>query len=235
MMTDHTSKQYDADLEKIRTQVLQLGGMVEMQISRALEGLQSGDQVLLDEVIDADHQVNLREVELDEACTHLIAKRQPTAIDLRMVMMVIKTITDLERIGDEAKKIAKAARRLHAQDSGTSGPNINLAHAATIATEMLRSSLDAFARLDIEITTHVIRQDKEVDDAFKGIMRQLITYMMEDPRTISRCLDLLFIAKAIERIGDHAKNMSEYVIYMVKGRDVRHIGTEAIEREVSGG
>ena len=233
-MTEHTSKQFDADLEHIRTRVLQMGGMVEMQIFKAMEGFQSGDIPSLEKVIDADHRVNLMEVELDEACSHIIAKRQPAASDLRMIMTVIKTITDLERIGDESKKIAKMSRRLHTAQAPITR-EVELRHAATLAVEMLRKALDAFARLDVNAAAQVVRQDSEVDTAFKSIMRQLITYMMEDPRTISNGLEVLFIAKAIERIGDHSKNIAEYVIYMVRGRDVRHIGVEEIEKEVARG
>ena len=231
-MNEHIVKQFDAELESIRTRVLQMGGLVEQQIVRAMEGLGNGDQVLLEQVIDNDHRVNRLEVELDEACIHIIARRQPTAVDLRMIMTVVKTITDLERIGDEAKKIAKMSRRLHDDEAGFA-PHIELRHVADVAVGMLKKALDAFARIDLTASAQVVRQDKEVDAEFKGIMRQLITFMMEDPRTISRSLDLLFIAKSIERIGDHAKNLSEYVVYMAKGRDVRHIGLEEMEREVA--
>ena len=231
-MNEHITKQFDLDLENIRTRVLQMGGRVEQQINKALEALAGGDLSLAEQVIDNDHMVNLDEVELDEACTHIIARRQPTASDLRTVMMVIKTITDLERIGDEAKKIAKKARAIHS-DSTPFSPRVPLQHAASLALDMLRKALDAFARMDLAAAAQVVRQDQQVDAEFKSIMRQLITFMMEDPRTISRSLDLLFIAKSIERIGDHAKNLSEYVVYMVKGRDVRHIGVEGIEREAS--
>ena len=233
MSQDHIVKQYDTDLENIRNRVLQMGGLVEQQIIKAMTGLVEGDRQLIEQTIDNDHQVNRLEVELDEACTQIIARRQPTAVDLRMVMMVIKTITDLERIGDEAKKIAKAAKAIH--EAGASlMPKIDLRHIAEDAVAMLRKALDAYARLDLNAAAQVVRQDQEVDAEFKSIMRQLITFMMEDPRTISRSIDLMFIAKSIERIGDHSKNISEYVVYMAKGRDVRHIGLEAIEREVAG-
>ncbi|HTY02660.1 MAG TPA: phosphate signaling complex protein PhoU [Rhodocyclaceae bacterium] len=232
-MNEHIAKQFDVDLGNIRTRVLQLGGLVEHQIVQAMAALDSGDVALADQVIEQDHLVNRSEVELDEACTHIIARRQPTASDLRTVMMVIKTITDLERIGDEAKKIAKKARALHAGDAPFT-PRVPLQHAAALALQMLRQALDAFARSDASAAAQIVRQDQEVDAEFKAIMRQLITFMMEDPRTISPALDVLFIAKSIERIGDHAKNLSEYVVYMVRGRDVRHIGLEGIEQEVSG-
>lgn len=234
-MPEHIAKQFDIDLENIRTRVLQMGGMVEQQIVRAMEALDNGDLSLANQVIDNDHVVNRHEVELDEACTHIIARRQPAASDLRMIMMVIKTITDLERIGDEAKKIAKMSRNLHSRERAFVPPQVPLRHVADIAVSMLRQALDAFARNDPSAAAQVVRQDKAVDSEFKSIMRQLITFMMEDPRTISCALDLLFVAKSIERIGDHAKNLSEYVVYMARGRDVRHIGLEAIEQEAAAG
>ena len=233
MNNDHISRQFDADLEGLRTRVLAMGGLVEQQLTRAMEGLESGDLELIEQVIANDRLVNRHEVELDEACNNVIARRQPAAIDLRMIMTVVKTITDLERIGDEAKKIAKMARELHSNESRVA-PRVDLRATSDVAVAMLRRSLDAFARLDANASADVVRQDREVDAGFKAAMRQLITFMMEDPRTISSSLDLLFIARAIERIGDHAKNISEYVVYLVKGRDVRHIGLEAMEREVAG-
>jgi phosphate transport system protein len=233
-MNEHIAKQFDADLENIRSRVLQMGGLVEQQIVHAFEALDNGDLALAERVIATDHDVNRHEVELDEACAHLIARRQPAASDLRMIMAVIKTITDLERVGDEAKKVAKRARTLHSGDMPFV-PRVELRHVSTAAVGMLRKALDAFARTDPTVSALIARQDKEVDAEFKSIMRQLITFMMEDPRMISSSLEVLFIAKAIERIGDHAKNISEYVVYMVKGRDVRHIGLEAIEREAAEG
>lgn len=231
-MNEHTSKKFDSELEGIRNRVLQMGGMVELQIVKAMEGLSDGDPLLIDQVIENDNRVNLLEIELDEACNQVIAKRQPTAVDLRMVSTVQKTITDLERIGDEAKKIAKTAKQLHG--NGTSfKPQIRLGHIADAVVDMLRTALDAYARLDTVAAAQVVRHDKEVDAEFKGIMRQLITYMMEDPRTISPAIELMFVAKSVERIGDHAKNIAEYVVYMVKGRDVRHTSLEEIEREAT--
>ena len=230
-MSEHTSKQFDAELESVRSRVLQMCGLVEEQIVRATEGLISGDMALLDRVIGDDHRVNALEVELDEACSHIIARRQPAAGDLRLLMTVIKTITDLERIGDEAEKIARMAKLIHGAERQHM-PRMDLSHVADRARAMLRQSLDAFARLDVSEAMRVVKQDRAVDDEFRAIMRQLITFMMEDPRTISRSLEILFIAKAIERIGDHAKNMCEYVVYMVKGRDVRHTAIEDVEKEI---
>ena len=230
-MAEHTSKQFDAELESVRSRVLQMGGLVEEQITRAMEALAAGDMPMIEKVIADDHRVNAMEVELDELCSHIIARRQPAAVDLRLLITVIKTITDLERIGDESEKIARMAKLIHTAER-LHMPRLDLGHVAERALAMLRQSLDAFARLDVAEAMRVVRQDSEVDDAFRAIMRQLITFMMEDPRTITRSLEILFIAKAIERIGDHSKNMAEYVIYMVKGRDVRHTSIEELEREI---
>jgi len=228
-MSEHISKQFDAELESVRSRVLQMGGLVEEQILRAVESLDSGDMERIEKTIADDHRVNALEVGLDEACVHIIARRQPAAGDLRLLITVIKTITDLERIGDEAEKIARMAKLIHAAERQHM-PRIEIKHVAQRAVAMLRQSLDAFARLDVAEAMRVVKQDSAVDDEFRAIMRQLITFMMEDPRTITRALEILFIAKAIERIGDHAKNMSEYVIYLVKGRDVRHVSVDEMER-----
>jgi phosphate transport system protein len=228
----HISRQFDAELEAIRANVLQMGGLVESQIKSAVESLIGGDVALMARVIDDDHRVNAMEVKIDEACSQVIARRQPTAGDLRLVMAVVKTITDLERIGDEAEKIARMAKLL-SQKNALNVPRYHeIKHAADLALDMLRKSLDAFARLDVAMAAQVVRLDEQVDEEFRAIMRYLITFMMEDPRTISTSLEILFVAKAIERIGDHAKNMSEYVIYMVKGRDVRHVTVDEIDREI---
>ena len=231
-MTEHTSKQFDAELEQVRSRVLQMGGLVEKQIARAMQSLIGGDMELIDRVIADDHRVNAAEVALDEACSHIIARRQPAAGDLRLLVAVIKTITDLERIGDESQKIARMAKLIHTAERQHM-PRLDLSHVAERALGMLRQSLDAFARLDVSEAMRVVKQDSEVDDAFRAIMRQLITFMMEDPRTISTSIEILFVAKALERIGDHSKNMSEYVVYLVKGKDVRHITPEEFERETS--
>jgi len=228
-MHEHISKQFDAELESVRSRVLQMGGLVEEQILRAVEALDTGDMERIEKTIADDHRVNALEVGLDEACVHIIARRQPAAGDLRLLITVIKTITDLERIGDEAEKIARMAKLIHAAER-QHVPRIEIKHVAERAVEMLRQSLDAFARLDVAEAMRVVKEDSAIDDEFRAIMRQLITFMMEDPRTITRALEILFIAKAIERIGDHAKNMSEYVIYLVKGRDVRHVSLDEMER-----
>jgi phosphate transport system protein len=233
IISEHTSKQFDTELEAVRALVLQMGGLVESQIQLAIESLISADVELMNRVIADDHRVNALEVEIDEVCNHLLVRRQPAAGDLRMIMTVIKTITDLERIGDEAEKIARMAKLLSQKDTLRLPRYTQIKHASEMALDMLRQSLDSFARLDLNMAARVVRQDEQVDEEFRSIMRYLITFMMEDPRTISTSLEILFVAKAIERIGDHAKNMSEYVVYMVKGRDVRHVTVEELEREVN--
>lgn len=230
-MPEHTYKQYDAELESVRAKVLQMGGLVEQQIVQALEALLQADPKLADEVISNDHRVNALEVSVDEDCSHIIARRQPAAGDLRMIMMVVKTITDLERIGDEATKIARVVQKIYQADRMYSPRFVEIKTMVGLVREMLRISLDAFARLDVSRTVEVARQDEQVDDHFRATMRQLLTHMMEDPRTISMSLEVLFVAKAIERIGDHAKNIAEYVVYMVKGKDVRHTSVQEMERE----
>jgi phosphate transport system protein len=222
MIGEHSSKQYDQELEAIRSKVLLMGGMVETQFEQALTCFRVGDIAAADKVMADDHAVNQLEVQLDDACSHLIVKRQPTANDLRTVMATIKVITDLERIGDEASKIARTAKSLH--ERGVTG----FAHYDMIrsigkgTTDLLHDSLDAFARLDGKQALSIIAGDEVIDHEFRTILRNLITFMMEDPRTISSALDTLWVAKAIERIGDHAKNIAEYVIYVVEGRDIRH-------------
>jgi len=225
-MTEHTLRQYDIELEEIRRGVLNMGGLAEAQVVKAIEGLRSGQLDLLDTVIEGDKPINLAQVELDDDCSHIIAKRQPAAGDLRLVLAVIKIASDLERIGDEAKKIAKAARRLHGAETPFV-PRVGLTQAVELALELLRASLDAFARVNPEGIEDLRRKDAEIDAGFKGVMRQLITYMMEDPRTISSCLEMLFIAKAIERVGDHAMNIAEHVVFVARGEDVRFENTQA--------
>jgi len=231
-MTEHTYKQFDAELEMVRARVLEMGGLVEEQVNRAIDALIDGDVKAAEEVIATDHMVNSLEVGTDEACTQIIALRQPTASDLRLILTIIKTITDLERIGDEAAKIARFALRVYESDRIVTPRYSEIKYMAGLALKMLRESLDAFARLDVSAAAAVARQDMEVDEEFHLITRHLITYMMEDPRTISTFIDLMFVVKAIERIGDHAKNISEYVVFMVKGKDVRHTSLEELEKEL---
>jgi phosphate transport system protein len=220
--SEHSSKQYDNELEAIRSKVLLMGGIVETQFTDAMACFRSGDIAAADRVIAQDDAVNQLEVSLDDACSHLIVRRQPTANDLRTVMATIKVITDLERIGDEAAKIARMSKNLHGR--GVVGVNhYDMVRQISVQTsDMLHDALDAFARLDGKQALALIAQDVSVDHEFRSIMRTLITFMMEDPRTISSALDTLWAAKAIERIGDHAKNIAEYVIYVVEGKDIRH-------------
>ncbi len=232
MPSEHIYKQFDTDMEAVRARVLEMGGLVEEQVEKAIEALTTGNLTLAEEVIADDHRVNAMEVASDEACSHIIALRQPTAGDLRMILTIVKTITDLERIGDEAAKIARYGIKISDSDRITAPRYSDIKYMSGMVTRMLRESLDAFARLDASGAAGVARQDIEVDEEFHMIMRHLITYMMEDPRTISTFIDLLFVVKAIERIGDHAKNISEYVVFMVKGKDVRHTSIEELEREL---
>ena len=235
-MTEHISKQYDHDLEAIRSRTLQMGGLVESQIRAAIAGYTFGDAQQIEMAIASDAKVNDLERALDEELRHVIVRRQPAASDLRLIMAVSKTVTDLERIGDEAAKIARMAREIHAGDAGKRA-TARLAignHVAEAAIGMLRRSLDSFARLDAAAAARVIEEDATIDSEFQAIVRQLITFMMEDPRTISHSMNLIWVAKAIERIGDHAKNIAEQTIYIVKGTDVRHTPLEEVRREVLG-
>ncbi len=232
-MQEHTSKQFDIELESVRARVLQMGGLVETQITLAIESFSTGNLALAEQVVADDHRVNALEVAIDEDCTQIIARRQPAAADLRMIMAIVKTITDLERIGDEAEKIARMTKLFYSQKRLLAPRFPEITFVAAIAIDMLKRSLDAFARLDVTSAAQVVKQDRQVDDQFRGILRQLITFMMEDARNISASIEILFIAKAIERIGDHAKNMAEYVVYLVKGKDVRHVTVEELEREAS--
>lgn len=225
--SDHTSKQFDTDLEDIRSRVLQMGGVVESQIMAAIEGLSTGSEDLINRVIDTEHRVNDSEKEIDDACVHVIARRQPAASDLRLIMGVSKIVTDLERIGDEAEKIARMARQIYGRGALSIPRTIDVRQTGDKAAMMLRRVLDAMARLDTTEAGKIIADDKLIDTGFRAIMRQLITYMMEDPRTISNALDIVWVAKAIERIGDHAKNIAEQVIYIAHGTDVRHTHPEA--------
>jgi phosphate transport system protein len=233
--TEHTLKQFDTELEAVRARVLQMGGLVEEQIVRAIDALSTGNIPLAERVVEDDHRVNALEVAIDEECSTIIARRQPAAGDLRMLMMVVKTITDLERIGDEAAKIARMAQLIYESGRPSVPRTTEVRHVAEIALGMLRHALDAFARLDLAIAAKVVRQDEQVDEAFRGILRQLITFMMEDPRTISTSLDVVWAAKAIERIGDHAKNIAEFIIFISQGVDMRHMTPDEVERALSRG
>ena len=220
---EHLSKQYDVELEQMRSRILQMGGLVESQLKLAMEAFETADMEKADTAIANDRRVNELQLDLDMMVNHLIARRQPTAGDLRMIMGVAKAITDLERVGDEATKIARAAKWLKEKASGFRLHRIpDLHQSGEIASRMLHRSLDAFARLDGHAAASIIRDDAGIDDRFRATLRQLVTYMMEDPRTISAAIDTIWVAKAIERVGDHAKNIAEATIYIVKGADLRH-------------
>lgn len=218
----HLSTQFDAEISAVTTHVLEMGGLVESQLSQALYALRHLDAAAVRTVLQIERRVNEMEVEIDGDVTQMIARRQPTARDLRLLVAVSKTITNLERAGDEASRIARMARDI--VESGTPINNSvnDLQHAADLAIDQLRKSLDAFARLDEKAAVEIVESDSRIDDEFDGFTRKVITFVMEDPRTISTMLDLMFVAKAIERIGDHAKSIAEFVIYVVRGTDVRH-------------
>ena len=230
-MHEHTSKNFDLELENLRTRVLEMGGLAELQVRQAIGGLYSGDKNVLETVIRTDEEVNRMDVDIDALCNQIIAKRQPTAIDLRMLVSVLKAVSDIERIGDKARKIARLALEIHAHGQGA--PNVELRHMADTALNMLRLALDAFARLDVQLVGEALRLDASVNGDYRGIARQLITYMMEDPRTITRALDIMSIAKAIERIGDHASNIAQHVVYMVRGDNVRHASPDEIVERIA--
>jgi phosphate transport system protein len=233
MSSEHIYKQYDAELEAVRAKVLEMGSLVEQQIVDAIQSLVTSNNKLATSVIEKDHMVNTLEVQVDEDCSHIIVRRQPTASDLRMVLMMIKTITDLERIGDEAAKIARFSQKSIETDRMWTPRFAEISSMSNLAREMLHMALDAFARSDATKVLEIAQMDQELDEHYQMTIRHLITFMLEDPRTISMSLEVLFIAKAIERIGDHAKNISEYVVYMVKGKDVRHISIDEMEQEVN--
>jgi phosphate transport system protein len=222
MAAEHIYTQYDTDLEAIRAKVLEMGGIVEEQLTDSVSSLLNADAKLADSVIKKDERVNDLESEIDEDCSLIIAKRSPTARDLRNVLMMLRIITDLERIGDEASKIAKATHRIYEKDRMSKPQTKEIQSIYEKLQYMLRTALNSFARLDVGETVAVLESDKEVDGEYRAYMRQLLTYMLEDPRTISLSLELMFVAKSLERIGDHSKNVSQNVIYTVKGKDVRH-------------
>ncbi len=230
-LTDHISQKYNEELEDVRNKVMTMGGLVERQIDDAIRALVEGDSVLGESVVTMDFKVNRLEVTIDEECSRILARRQPAASDLRLIMAIIKTITDLERIGDEAEKIGRLASRLA---SGEQPPNRyhEIEHLGAHVRGMVHDALDAFARLDPEAALRVAREDDRVDSEYDSVMRQCITFMMEDPRSIRRVLDAVWSARALERIGDHAKNICEYVIFLVHGKDVRHTSIEDMERKV---
>jgi phosphate transport system protein len=220
-ITDHISKRFNVDLEALRNNVLSMGGMVETQLSKAISAVVSGDSELGLKVAHDDYKVNRFEVTIDEECSRILATRAPAAGDLRLIVAIIKTITDLERIGDEAEKIGFLASRLAAMDRPADSYR-ELRNLGNHVLQMVRDAMDAFARLDVKSSYRVLHEDELVDDEYESIQRQCITFMMEDPRSIKRVMNVTWAARSLERIGDHAKNICEYIIYMVEGRDVRH-------------
>jgi phosphate transport system protein len=231
-MEKHISSQFDVELTSVSSRVMELGGLVESQIRHAVYALSQFSLEVAEKVIATEAQVNAMEVEIDRDLSSIIARRQPTAIDLRLLIAISKTTANLERAGDESEKIARMVKAIVASGAARSLPASELRVAADLASGLLRKALDSFARLDVTAAISILKEDDLIDAEFDGFVRKLVTYMMEDPRTISASLDLLFIAKAIERIGDHAKNIAEFIIYVVKGADVRHTSLSEIESVV---
>jgi phosphate transport system protein len=234
MADKHLSTQFDAELSGISTRVLEMGGLVESQVSRSIYALTQFSEEVASEVLVTEVRVNAMEVDIDRDLSSIIARRQPTARDLRLLIAISKTIANLERVGDEAARVARIVQRL--LSTGVSSrmrlPVNDLAYEAELAVKQLRKALDGFARLDVDKAVEVLKHDDLIDQEFEGLIRKLITFMMEDPRTISSSIDLVFVAKAIERVGDHAKNLAEQIIYIVKGTDVRHNSIDDVETMV---
>jgi phosphate transport system protein len=232
MPEKHLSTQFDSELTSVSSQVMELGGLVESQIRQAIYALSQFSVEVANEVSANESRVNAMEVEIDRDLSSIISRRQPTARDLRLLIAISKTTANLERVGDEAEKIARMVRSIIQSGAPRSLPSLELRVAADLASGLLNKALDAFARLDVNAAVTILKDDDLIDAEFDGFVRKLVTYMMEDPRMISPSLDLLFLAKAIERIGDHAKNIAEFIIYVVKGEDVRHTSMEKIEAVV---
>lgn len=231
--SQHISQQFEKELQDIRSQVLAMGGLVEQQVAHAMEALMNADTELAREVISADDAVNKLELTIDEECMQIIALRQPTASDLRLVTSILRSIIDLERIGDESVRIARMALNLSEKDR----PKKNYRELMNLGQHvrgMLHDALDALARMDVDAALSVAHEDQIVDAEYESILRQLVTYMMEDPRTVSRVLDMMWSARSLERIGDHARNLAEHIIYLVEGKDVRHVSLEKMEKLVKG-
>jgi phosphate transport system protein len=229
MPEKHLSSQFDSELTSVSSQVMEMGGLVESQIRQAIYSLSQFNMDAADQVSANEPRVNAMEVQIDHDLSSIIARRQPTARDLRLLIAISKTTANLERVGDEAEKIARMVRSIIQSGAPRSLPSLELRVAADLALGLLNKALDAFARLDVNAAVSILKEDDLIDQEFDGFVRKLVTYMMEDPRTISPSLDLLFLAKAIERIGDHSKNIAEFIIYVVKGEDVRHTSMDKIE------
>ena len=232
MPDKHLSTQFDSELNGVSSRVMELGGLVESQIRQAIYALSAFSTEVADQVVETEIRVNAMEIQIDHELSSIIARRQPTARDLRLLIAISKTTANLERVGDEANKIARMAKSIIESGSARTLPSSELRVAADLASGLLRKALDAFARLDVTAAVAILKEDDLIDREFDGFVRKLVTYMMEDPRTISASLDLLFLAKAIERIGDHAKNIAEFIIYIVKGTDVRHTSMRDIESAI---
>jgi phosphate transport system protein len=232
MPDKHLSSQFDNELNSVSSRLMEMGGLVESQIQQAVYALSLFVENVADDVIENENKVNTMEVEIDRELSTIIAKRQPTANDLRLLIAISKATANLERAGDEAAKIARMVKSMMTHGGFRALPSSELRTATEMASNLLRKSLDAFARLDTATAVTILKEDDLIDKEFDGFVRKLITYMMEDPRTISSSLDLLFVAKALERIGDHAKNIAELIIYIVKGEDVRHTSIEHIESTI---
>jgi phosphate transport system protein len=232
MTEKHLSSQFDSDLNSVSSQLMEMGGLVEAQIKRVINSLTKFSISEIDDVLATEARIDQMEVEIDKALTTVIARRQPAARDLRLLLAISKVTANLERAGDEAHKIGKRVKSLVESGETRQTPIGDLRLSSDLAANLIHRALDAFARLDVAAAIDIYREDDQIDREFKGFTRKLVTYMMEDPHTISSSLDLLFIAKAIERIGDHAKNISEYIIYIVHGTDVRHSKLKGIENIV---
>ncbi|PPC78013.1 transcriptional regulator PhoU [Pokkaliibacter plantistimulans] len=233
MHSDHISQQFNADLEAIRGRLLAMGGLIEKQIQDALTALVEGDTELARVVRQNEKQVNTMDVEIDQECTRIIARRQPTASDLRMVVTAYKFSSDLERMGDEAKRIAKLTLKL-AEDGQSPRGYVEVRMIGNHVLDMVRKILTAFARYDLATAYDVAKEDRLVDQEYKSATRALVTYMMEDPRSISSVLHMLWVLRSLERIGDHAHNIAQYLVFLVKGKDVRHAGLESFKNAVEG-
>jgi phosphate transport system protein len=232
-LSHHISQQFNAELEDVRSHLLAMGGLVEKQVNDAVTALIQADSGLAQQVREIDDQINQMERNIDEECVRILARRQPAASDLRLIISISKSVIDLERIGDEASKIAKRAIELC--DSGESPRGyVEVRHIGDQVRQMVQRALDAFARFDAEQALEVAQYDKTVDREYKTALRELVTYMMEDPRSISRVLSVIWVLRSLERIGDHARNIAELVIYLVRGTDVRHIGLTRMQAEVKG-
>ena len=232
MPEKHLSTQFDSELNSVSSRVMELGGLVESQIRQAIYALSQFSMEAVEQVASIEQRVNAMEVEIDHELSSIIARRQPTARDLRLLIAFSKATANLERMGDEAHKMARMVKSIIESGAARSLPSSDLRMAADLASGLSRKALDAFARLDTKAALDILKEDDLIDKEFDGFVRKLVTYMMEDPRTISASLDLLFLAKAIERIGDHSKNVAELIIYLVKGKDVRHAAMNDIESAV---